>query len=349
MSDAHMHTVTLGEIALDQIRRRRFTAEPKNYEIWYTYAAGTHSDLNETINESIARSGMLNQDDLDRIFEIYLSPMRMTDRIDGVSNRLVLEVDSLLSTINEMSGSNADYTAHLDKASASLDSGASEANIRAIVEHLLTATREVMQNNRKLEERLTVARSEVDNLQRNLESVRAESYQDPLTTLSNRKHYDMMIQRAIAVSRANDAPMSLLVLDIDHFKRFNDTFGHLTGDQVLRLVGLSLKQNIKGNDIASRYGGEEFTVILPGTALEGATILAEQIRKAVMSKELVKRSTGENLGRVTISIGVALLRPEDDLRTIYERADQCLYAAKRNGRNMVVAEKDLDAMVQAVA
>jgi diguanylate cyclase len=349
MSDAHTHTVTLGEIALDQIRRRRFTAEPRNYEIWYTYAAGTHSDLNQTINESIARSGMLNQEDLDRIFEAYLSPLRMTDRIDGVSNRLVQEVDGLLATINDMAGSNADYSAHLDKASASLDTVQSEDSIRAVVEHLITATREVMDNNRKLEDRLTVARSEVDNLQRNLESVRAESYQDPLTTLSNRKHYDMMIQRAITLARATDAPLSLLVIDIDHFKRFNDTFGHLTGDQVLRLVGLSLKQNIKGNDIASRYGGEEFTVILPGTTLAGATSVADQIRRAVMSKELVKRSTGENLGRITISIGVALLNPNDDLRSVYERADQCLYAAKRGGRNMVVTETELDGIAQAVA
>ncbi len=128
--------------------------------------------------------------------------------------------------------------------------------------------------------------------------------------------------------------------DIDHFKKFNDTFGHLTGDQVLRLVAVSIKQNVKGLDTAARFGGEEFAIILPGCDLVGATQVAEQVRKAVQARELVKRSTGENLGRVTISVGVATFRKEDTPVTIVERADAALYAAKRGGRNMVVTESD---------
>jgi diguanylate cyclase len=123
----------------------------------------------------------------------------------------------------------------------------------------------------------------------------------------------------------------MLMFDIDHFKSFNDSYGHLTGDQVLRLVGMSLKQTIKGQDITARYGGEEFAVVLPNTALRQALTVADHIRRAVMAKELKKKSTGEILGRVTISVGVS---------TLIERADACLYAAKRNGRNRVVCEAD---------
>ena len=132
--------------------------------------------------------------------------------------------------------------------------------------------------------------------------------------------------------------------DIDHFKKFNDTYGHQTGDQVLRLVGLSVKQNVKGQDIACRYGGEEFAIILPRTDRKQAVILAEHIRKAVMSKELVKRSTGENLGRITISIGVAQYAADDSAQSVIERADACMYAAKRAGRNQVKSEDDLEDM-----
>ena len=96
-----------------------------------------------------------------------------------------------------------------------------------------------------------------------------------------------------------------MMTDIDHFKKFNDTYGHLTGDQVLRLVAMSVKQNVKGQDIAARYGGEEFAVVLPNTVLRSAITVADHIRRAVMAKELMKRSTGEHLGRVTISVGVA--------------------------------------------
>jgi diguanylate cyclase len=130
------------------------------------------------------------------------------------------------------------------------------------------------------------------------------------------------------------------MFDIDHFKSFNDSYGHLTGDQVLRLVGMSLKQTIKGQDITARYGGEEFAVVLPNTALRQALTVADHIRRAVMAKELKKKSTGEILGRVTISVGVSMLKPDDDTDSLIERADACLYAAKRNGRNRVICETD---------
>ncbi len=146
----------------------------------------------------------------------------------------------------------------------------------------------------------------------------------------------MAVQNALATSE----PLSLLMFDIDHFKSFNDSYGHLTGDQVLRLVGMSLKQTIKGQDITARYGGEEFAVVLPNTALRQALTVADHIRRAVMSKELKKKSTGEILGRVTISVGVSMLKPGDDTDSLIERADACLYAAKRAGRNRVVCEAD---------
>ena len=142
------------------------------------------------------------------------------------------------------------------------------------------------------------------------------------------------------VARERGEPLSMMLFDIDYFKSFNDNYGHLTGDQVLRLVAMTLKQNIKGQDITARYGGEEFAVVLPNTALRQALTVADNIRRAVMSKELKKKSTGEILGRVTISAGVAVLSPRDDADSLIERADACLYAAKRNGRNRVICEAD---------
>jgi diguanylate cyclase len=106
-------------------------------------------------------------------------------------------------------------------------------------------------------------------------------------------------------------------------------FGHLTGDQVVRLVAVSVKQNVKGKDSAARYGGEKFVVALPNTALQSAITVADHIRRAVMTKELMKRSTGERLGRVTISISAANLRPSENAQSFIERADMCPYAAKQ--------------------
>ena len=170
--------------------------------------------------------------------------------------------------------------------------------------------------------------------------MRNESLTDPLTSLANRKYFDSALEKFIAQSRAGGEPLALLLTDIDHFKAFNDTFGHLTGDQVLRLVAVAVKQNVKGQDIAARYGGEEFAIILPNTPLRAALTVADHVRRAVMTKELMKRSTGEHLGRVTISVGVATLGNEDTGQSLIERADNCLYAAKRNGRNRVMCETD---------
>jgi diguanylate cyclase len=157
------------------------------------------------------------------------------------------------------------------------------------------------------------------------------------------------LEKAIAEALETNEAMSLMLTDIDHFKTFNDNFGHLTGDQVLRLVAMSVKHNVKGKDTTARYGGEEFAVILPNTILRAAVTVAEHIRRAVMAKELMKRSTGEHLGRMTISIGVATLRKGGTGQSLIERADTCLYAAKRHGRNRVICETDPEVATDSAA
>jgi diguanylate cyclase len=149
-----------------------------------------------------------------------------------------------------------------------------------------------------------------------------------------------VLARNLLEATTSTDPVSLMLADIDHFKAFNDTYGHLTGDQVLRLVGMAIKQTVKGQAVAARYGGEEFGIILPRTALREAITVGDQIRRAVMGKELMKRSTGEHLGRITVSIGVASYRRGDTIQSLIERADGCLYAAKRNGRNRLICETD---------
>jgi diguanylate cyclase len=234
----------------------------------------------------------------------------------------------------------ASYEDSLSSATQRLAVAHDRDQVKPIVESLLQSTHEMRDTNKALENRLSLSKTEISNLQQSLEAIRAESLTDPLTGLGNRKYFDRSIETAVENALASGEPLSLLMFDIDHFKSFNDSYGHLTGDQVLRLVGMSLKQTIKGQDITARYGGEEFAVVLPNTALRQALTVADHIRRAVMAKELKKKSTGEILGRVTISVGVSMLKPGDDTDSLIERADGCLYAAKRNGRNRVICEVD---------
>jgi diguanylate cyclase len=339
-TDEHERTMAFAEIALGQIRALRQPASPRHFEIWYTYATGYNPSLNQMINEMLSRNGTLRDADIEQIYETYLSPSRYTDRIDRVGSKVMDEIEQVMGMLGAAAGTASDYTQNLATASQTLGLDTDDKAVRSIVESLVTATAEMQQNNQSLEAKLSASKQEIDQLQENLETVRTESLTDPLTTLANRKSFDEAIVRAIADAQASNEPMSLMLTDIDHFKKFNDTFGHLTGDQVLRLVAISVKQNVKGQDIAARYGGEEFAVVLPNTVLRAAITVADHIRCAVMAKELMKRSTGEHLGRVTISIGVAMLRPDDTPQSLIERADHCLYAAKRNGRNQVGGESD---------
>jgi len=338
--DEHERTMAFAEVALGQIRSLRQTAAPRNYEIWYVYATGYNAPLNKIINETLARSGKLTEADLEQIYETYLSHIKTTDRIDKVGARVIGEIDDVVVLLTDALGVSASYDASLDGATQQLAGAKTREQVKTVVQSLLKSTHEMRDTNKALEERLMLSKNEISNLQQSLEAIRAESLTDPLTGLGNRKYFDRMIETAVQNAVAADEPLSLLMFDIDHFKSFNDSYGHLTGDQVLRLVGMSLKQTIKGQDITARYGGEEFAVVLPNTALRQALTVADHIRRAVMAKELKKKSTGEILGRVTISVGVSMLKSGDDTDALIERADACLYAAKRNGRNRVVCEVD---------
>lgn len=141
----------------------------------------------------------------------------------------------------------------------------------------------------------------------------------------------------IVESRQTNAAFTLLMVDIDHFKSFNDNFGHQVGDQVLRLVGRTLVEGIKGRDFAARYGGEEFAIILPESNVTAGMAVGNSLRKSIATKDVINRSTGEKMGRITMSVGVAEYVVGESPEDMIERADGALYTAKHNGRNQVAA------------
>jgi diguanylate cyclase len=204
------------------------------------------------------------------------------------------------------------------------------------------------ERNRTLEARLGKFAGEVNDLRESLESVQREVMTDGLTGIPNRKFFDRRLKEATSESVQTKEPMSLLFCDIDHFKRFNDTYGHQVGDQVLKLVARSLSDSVKGRDTPARIGGEEFSIILPRTRLDQAVIVANQIRNTVARRKLVGKTTQDNYGDLTLSFGAAEYRPEEPISELIRRADAALYHAKRCGRNRVSTECDVvDAIARA--
>jgi len=156
---------------------------------------------------------------------------------------------------------------------------------------------------------------------------------DSLTGVKNRTAFDSNFGREIEYSMRKKSELSLIVLDIDFFKRINDNYGHIVGDAVLRQVAQSVEATIRSSDALYRYGGEEFAIVLNGTDKDGALLLAERIRRNV---ESLRIESLKDIG-ITLSLGVAILKQEDNARTLFERADEALYAAKKGGRNRVVS------------
>lgn len=334
-ADEHERTMAFAGIALGQIKALRQPASPRHYEVWYAYATGYNPSLNQMINETVARNGTLSDADIDEIYETYISANRFTDRIDQVGTQVMGEIEQVMAMIGAAAGSANSYTESLADVTQKLGHTKDNDGLRSIVEGLVQAAKEMEKNNKALEARLTASKSEITQLQEHLETVRNESLTDPLTQLANRKYFDDSLAKAIEDSFTKHEPLSLMMTDVDHFKKFNDTFGHLTGDQVLRLVAMSLKQNVKGQDIAARYGGEEFALIFPGETAANIHSMLSDVLKEIASRSLRRRSTNEELGAITVSASVAELKNKETAHTLLERADAALYDSKRAGRNRV--------------
>ena len=327
--------------AMDLLKRAFIPPYPQFYELLYTYATGVNPTLNARIN-AIFREGDPTVDLAERLYNEFLKAQDANERISNVSERMSRRIATVHDAIDTAMDTATGYSTTLESASNDLASSPSGDAVKQMAVRLLAETRRMQDANHQLERKLEASREDIAQLQRDLDDVRRDALLDPLTKLANRKSFDEGLAREMSEARKTGVPLSLVLLDIDHFKSFNDTWGHQTGDQVLRLVAMTLKSNIKGKDVAARYGGEEFAAILPETDLEGAIILADNIRKAIQSKELLKRSTNEKLGRLTASFGVAAYREDDTASSLIERADRCLYAAKHAGRNRVISETELN-------
>jgi diguanylate cyclase len=314
-------------------------ATPDNFELFYAYASGENPAITQVMGAVLNSKQPVTPELLADMRLRCLSGARAAVTMETMGDNMSALIDDVLGKLESSARQTADYKQALSAATGELGSDRSPADVRQLVEGLIAATRAMEQRAKSLEGELQASSQQVSELRDKLADVRKESMTDPLTNIANRKAFDDAVE---AGRRGADdgEEVSLLMCDIDHFKKFNDTWGHQTGDQVLRLVASCLAENVKGRDTAARYGGEEFAVLLRGSTLDAATKVADQIRGNVETKKLVKKSTGDVLGTITISIGVAHFAPGETVEAVIRRADACLYGAKHSGRNLVINQDD---------
>jgi diguanylate cyclase len=313
---------------------------PTNFELFFAYASGGNPPLLRAVDAHLKAKKPFTPDVLEELRHHVSKESKAADQLDTLSKDVSAALGSVLVTLETAGKDAASYGRALSGAISEMVGDPSPAAVRKLMDGLLGATQAMEARTKMLEDELHRSSAEVTELKTKLDDVRKESLTDPLTAIPNRKLFDIALANAIHDANETGEEFVLCMCDIDHFKTFNDTWGHQTGDQVLRLVGACLSENVKGRDTAARYGGEEFAVILRQTRLEHALNLANQIRGHVESKKLVKKSTGDILGTITISIGVAQFVPGETTAGLIGRADDCLYAAKRAGRNCVIGDEE---------
>lgn len=332
-------TIAFADLALAKIRDFDQPSDPRTYAAWFTYATNCNPSQNAIVNQTIALKGHISADELEKIYG-YGPADLIPGNIGTVAAGVADQVGQVRAMIDSMVGTIAAYRADLDSVTAQLDRSPDGHGVSAKVDALLRATQSLERQNEAFAARLQAARRQIAELQEEADSLRVDDITDRLTSLANRKHFDRQLDRCMAEADARDESLCLLLTDIDHLKNVNDTFGHLAGDEVLRLISHSHKQHVQPNDVAARIGGDEFAVILPAVQPRSALTVADHIRCRVMATHLMKRTTGESIGRLTVSGGIAAYRKGESPWALMQRADRCLDAAKRHGCNRVVCDSD---------
>lgn len=328
--------------AMQRIAQQNLSQTPDIFELWYVYYAGLSPEITRAIDILVSNKQDITEDRCRDLHARFISEVRNEEMIRRAGDQINATIKSVTGAVKDVHNATASYSGTLESVSESMSTVKTQEEMQAIVKTIMADTQTMLERNQKLEDELDRSSNLMQELQRDLEQVRKEAMTDGLTGLANRKAFDAAIARVTEECTANKSNYTLLMVDIDHFKTFNDNYGHQIGDQVLRLVARTVIEGVKGRDIASRYGGEEFAIILPETTLSAGVAVGNSLRKAVATKDVINRSSGEKLGRITMSVGVAEFIPGEEIADLIERADSALYTAKHNGRNQVAAAPSPD-------
>ena len=332
----------LARKAVEEMERSGVWPTPLNFELWIHYLGDPDGALGQEMTRLLAVGDAFTEGTAEMLAAEYLPRGRLSEEIRDAGAVLNRELSTVSEAIAKAQRSQAAYGETLAGASAHLEGASEPTALLSVVSKLTMATTQVQAENATLEKRLETSTKEVARLREHLEQVRRDAMTDALTNLANRKAFDEELLRACDEAEKKCQTLSLAVLDIDHFKRFNDTWGHQTGDQVLRYVASVIGRVSKVPRVAARYGGEEFAIIFPSETASVVEVALNTMREEVGTRALRRRSTNDELGAVTISAGIAQRRPGETGSSLLDRADEALYASKRTGRNKVTNGERLE-------
>ncbi|MEL6234989.1 MAG: GGDEF domain-containing protein [Pseudomonadota bacterium] len=316
----------------------RLPLNPKVFRVLYEAECGPYETLKRLSDEMrTADDGpdVVEIEDLhDKVFDGTASYRGLSD----ISERLMTEMEQVGDIVADRIGHDANYIGTLTEARRNFGLFTRAADAKRLISDLVSEAQMQAARVSEFMAQIEAKQAQIGELKGELSELRERVNLDHLTGLFNRRYLDDALAREVQRSKMENAPLSLAICDLDHFKKLNDTWGHSVGDSVLKHFAGIMRSNTKGKDIVARYGGEEFALIFPDTNARDARKLLETIRQALYTRNLVSTTTRKRIGHVSASFGLAGLRPDDTVESIIGRADELLYVAKNRGRNNIAAD-----------
>ncbi len=284
--------------------------------------------LVEVLGEKIESPPVLGAE-LEQVFDELVVQKYLIDKERETAKQVFI---AFTKTIYELSRSSGEFDEILTEQIDVIEAAENMSDILSAKDVVLGQTKKIQTETHAMREELEESKKTTSDLTQLLEQVETKAMIDPLTQVFNRGTYNIEIGKMIKKFKRYKDPAALIIIDIDHFKKFNDDYGHKAGDAVLTLVASVIKDAVRDTDMVFRYGGEEFVVLLNKLDIKNALKVAEKVREAIESHHLKNKST---MLKVTASIGLSCFKEGDVETTIFERADKALYQGKQNGRNRV--------------
>jgi diguanylate cyclase len=305
---------------------------PLNYAVWYEFSTGINPALSEAMGKLLDSGGTLDDDAIEKLYLKYVSDCNVD--VQRVLREDIQQLLGKLAGFTEETNQQAhQFGNSLQTYGDTLKQTLDASRLGALINDMSDDTDKMRGSMQNLQSELAASKQQVEKLHQELQSARGEALTDPLTGILNRRGFEINANRTFADQATLDKGLCLLMLDIDHFKKINDTYGHLFGDKVIRAIAATLKSKVRGEDSVARIGGEEFAVMLPETDISGARTVAENIRQSIEKGKIRRLDTQEQIGGITLSIGIAAYTGGVSVVDMLDQADKALYVSKNSGRN----------------